>query len=385
MRDLTINASPHMSRHYRSETHWYIPHEAGQFKITLTKIAPIAIKYVPNATYYEGTSKRTAITVANEEEFATISAEKTLYYEPNEINVQWVLPNGQVVEGMSIDTEVEQGTTLCICSDFYACGLDVDCDILLVDNRDLPPFQGSIHLKTNVPRSLADYAKKETIMGSTRTFVSGILSIKGSAANPSKTYGTTKDISNLLHTILGKIEIAYAPNITGDLKELKEHAPAVIYNIWDTSTGAREYHPHYANSSSSEIVREAAPTIISFHHCGVHGVPSISTSNQIFDWEYYACPNASAQDYDDFLDKLMTQHIGSSSSSSAVGFVSGSLCAAYCYEVGKPVVPAYGTLKISNRTTNPTKRAEKLNILRSAGWQIEEIDDSLEDGIYATI
>lgn len=346
---------------------------------------------MPNiTTYYHGTSSKTTVTITSEEAFTEALASATnniLYYDPGEITVQWVLPNGEVVEGMSVDATVEEGTTVCICSDFYACGVDTNCDIIHVDTMDLPPFQGSIHLKGGMPHSLANYPVRGPIMGTIRNWIRGGLSVKGSETSPSKTYGTTKDIDNLLSTILKRLEISYAPHITGDLADIKEFAPGVNYNISDGTTGVRTYHPHFATPEDTTVTREESPTIISFHHCGVYGVPNISTGNMIFDWEYYACPNATPEDYDNFLEKLMTRHMGTQmATASSVGFVyANTFCQGYCYEVGKTIVPACGTLKISNRTANPTVRAEKLAILRAAGWQVTEVDDSLEDGIYAAL
>ena len=406
MRELALNTTPNLQRHYRSETHWYIPHYSGQLKMTLTTCCPMVTKYVPNATYYKGTSTKTVVTITNEEEFTAALAEaKTLYYEPNEIKVQWVLPNGQVIEGMSIDAEVEEGTTLCICSDFYACGLTIECGIALIDYRDMPPFQGYYLLHSIMPRHLADFPKRNGVMGAKRNFISGAgLGLRGTSTLPNPTIGTTKDIRDRITAPwLRAIEIMYCPYITGDLSEIKFPSNfKVHYSIWGDST-TRDYVPHYEKPESMEVTREGGSDRyhVVFHHCGVHGVPNLDKINQIIDWEYYACPNASPEDFDGLIEELLTKWayavwggtvdgigftwINSGLSANQLTSASDLARSGYSYEAGQPIIPCYGTLKISNRTADPVKRAERISLLRTAGWTVEEIDDSLEDGIYAVV
>ena len=91
MRKIATESFPNLLRHYRSNTHWYIPHDAGQLSITLEKVCPQAYKYMPNiTTYYHGTSSKTTVTITSEEAFTEALASATnniLYYDPGEITV----------------------------------------------------------------------------------------------------------------------------------------------------------------------------------------------------------------------------------------------------------------------------------------------------------
>ena len=201
------------------------------------------------------------------------------------------------------------------------------------------------------------------------------------------------------------VQIQYAPEIKGDLAEFTSWNRLKLWDIYGTST-ERTYLPKNKNPYTTETTRDFTykDAMMSFHHCGVHGIPDESTFHWCIDWEYYACPNAKPEDFDGLIDKLIAHwNYGKLSTAvDGVGFVwsatsgmmnyaptltcpsESAILLGYSYEAGKPIIGAYGNLKISNRTADPVKRAEKLAILRAAGWQVEEVDDSLEDGIYAT-
>lgn len=421
MREMIESAAPHMLRHYRSDTHWYIPHSAGQLKIALTKTFPCVKEIIPGITsYWHGKGSKTTVTITSQEEFETALASadaNLLYCDPGEISAKWVLPDGTVVEGLSIDVDVPEGETLCIISPgFRWCDVDAsECGILLHEWRDLPPFQGAIHLRGGRKHALSELADREPIWDSKRRWKKGGVRIRGSASCPSNAYGTVEDINNTFTYICSGIEIQYAPDITGDLARLNIPHLEPDYSIWGTSY-TRTYKPHITYPNGS-VTRDGSAEVnhISFHHCGVYGVPDLGHSNMVFDWEYYACPNATPEDFDGLIDQLMTSSFYTNHPIIVDGFFTGEYdpvtvdgvgftwwamqmgsmtstltsasnlpLSGYSYEAGKQIVPAYGTLKISNRTADSAARAEKLAILRAAGWTVEEIDDSLEDDIYAT-
>lgn len=408
MKKINKKALPHLSRHYRSNTHWYIQHDEGRLKIELHKIRPTAINYVPGATYY--TNATTIVSITNKEEYLTHyeAAGGKLYYDIGELTVQWVLPNGNIIDGTSIDTEVEKGTTLCICNDFYSCGVTVDCCIAKIDKRDLPPFQGPIRTKSLPWKdTIADWPKQNPILGASRSFYTGGIKICGTPECPSSTRGTIEDIESLIGgAFKSRIRINYAPYITGDLGNIKHWNSKIRYDIWGTNP-QRKYLPIEANPYSNTLRTDFTyeETCMSIHHCGVHGTPKDISSSFITDWEYYACPNASPEDFDNFIEEIFkgsfygicgntVDGVGftwNSSSSAAASYNNTLICpnesallTGYSYEAGKTIIPAYGNLKISNRTMDAEKRAERLSILRDAGWVVEEIDDSLEEGIYAS-
>ena len=411
MKKLIEIAQPHMLKHYRSDTHWYIPHKAGRLKITLTKLRPQAKTYIPGTTYYKNAT--TTVSVTSEAEFTSAMAANSnvLYYDNGEITATWILPDGTVVEGLSVDAEVPAGETLCICSDFYACGLDMsECDILGVTYRDLPPFQRITHMRSykKEPTAIAEIPRQTSILGVNRVYYTGGYTCVGTPSHPSKTHGTVKDINALFTgTWRSKIWVQYAPEITGDLADITTWSQKRTWNIWGTST-ERTYEPEEKNPFTSETTRDFTykDTMMSFHHCGVHGVPDLAShATKCIDWEYYACPNAKPEDFDGLIDMLFEHHFYASLVTNpvvdGVGFIwnsasgtnyalsltcpnESSQLLGYSYEAGKRFIGAYGYLKISNRTADPVKRAEKLAILRAAGWHVEEVDDSLEDGIYAT-
>ena len=180
-----------------------------------------------------------------------------------------------------------------------------------------------------------------------------------------------------------------------------------MWDIYGTST-ERTYTPQVKNPYTSETTRDFTHKdfMMSFHHCGVHGVFDPTAFRWCIDWEYYACPNARPEDFDTTIDRIFENwnygklattvdgvgFVWSSTNGGTVAYAPTLTCSdetylllGYSYEAGKPLIGAYGNLKISNRTADPVKRAEKLAILRAAGWQVEEVDDSLEDGIYATV
>ena len=411
MKETIIKSTPHMLRHYRSNTHWYIPHSAGRLKITLIKTRPQAIKYIAGATYYKNAT--TTVSVTSEEEFAAaMTANKNvLYYDNGDIQAKWILPDGTIVEGLSVDTAVPAGETLCICSDFYACGLDMsECDIAGVVYRDLPPFQGTIHMRSyqKEPTAISEIPHQTSVLGVNRVYYTGGYRCVGTPSSPSNTHGTVKDIDGLFTgTWRTKIWVQYAPHIIGDLADITAWCQKRTWTIWGTST-ERTYEPEEKTPYTSETTRDFTykDTMMSFHHCDVHGVPDIARlATKCIDWEYYACPNAKPEDFDGLIDALFehwyytllatnpaVDGVGFVWSSSSGDFTPSLTCLnescflmGYSYEAGKPFIGAYGTLKISNRTADPIKRAEKLAILRAAGWQVEEVDDSLEDGIYAAI
>lgn len=410
MRDLTLKALPHMTRHYRSNTHWYIPHDAGRLTIVLSKIKPQATHYIAGATYYKNAT--TTVSVSDEEGFNTALAANSnkLFYD-KAVTAKWILPDGTVVEGLSVDVDVPEGETLCICSDFYSCGVDMSgCDILRVAYRDLPPFQGGVRMRSygRGASTPMEMIPPKSILGAAREFFPGGYRCIGTASSPSKVRVTVKEINALtsVGTWKSRIQIRYAPDITGDLADIGCWSQKLTWNIWGTST-VRDYEAMNVDplSSATKTDFSIEDGCMSFHHCGVHGVPNLFYGSKCIDWEYYACPNASPEDFDGLIEEIFEHWIYCSITDSVdgIGFVWNANNSAnsyiptltcpgetyqligYSYEAGKPYIGAYGTLKISNRTADPVKRAERLAILRAAGWTVEEIDDSLEEGLYATV
>lgn len=408
MRAIEKAAAANLRRHYRSATHWYIAHDAGQLTIKLYKVLPQTHEYVPYAeSWLDGQGQ--ALTINNEEDFQreleahkNVSASAAgICYDPGDLNVQWVLPSGEVVEGMTIDAEVEAGTTLCICKDFLATRIEVECDICHITYQDMPATAGGSHVRGSSLNHVGDLIKSRRVnaYGTKRLFKAG-----GFKFSHSDIVGTTKDLQELLWYRNRRIVVNYCPNVTGDLAEITDWDLEPYWAVWGDST-ERTYFPAYVKPFIDETLsRDWTPqdVCVSFHHCGVWGVPGLTTWNQTLDWEYYACPNAKPEDFDGLIEKIISSYMHN-------GTVNGTgWCWAYyvlhpaetgmantltpgtghktAYSIApnEPVIPAFGTLKISNRTADPAHRAMRIAQLQTAGWVVEEVDDSLETGIYAT-
>lgn len=429
-----------LRRRYKSNTHWYIDHDAGHLKIEIYNAYPAAEKFMPNATrYWKGTtlSSQTFLDIANEEQFAQQAKTATIYYDPGDLEVRWVLPNGEIVEGMTIDVDVEAGTTLCICKDFYCTKIKVDCDICHVDLRELPDTVAGAVIPSMKQSHLADYYhEKKTFWGPARSFSRR----KVFGLHNTSVVANTKDIAQRIDgSRFFRLELQNCPNVTGDLSELNIRAMPYYYRLcpFGEKRTVDSYRSFYDDTKLS--MDEAGPFHVSIHHCMVHGYPRLK-NHSIRYWEYYACPNASPEDYDNLIEQIVTQgdcwHYGTVD---GVGFCymgfnsyavddpiveelraagatlmtvpsygeSDSACVlegphatlepdtlddgtindiiiGYSVEPNTNLICPDGTLKISNRTADPEHRALRLEQLRAAGWEVEEIDDSLEEGIYAT-
>lgn len=410
MREIDKIGAANLERHYRSKTHWYIQHDAGHLKITLTKVCPCTDVYVPHAvSYWAGNGVANVLPISDEADFKReydarpnkAQSASAIYYDPGELSVQWILPDGSVIDGLTVDAEVDHGETLCICNDFRATVIDVDCDICHVEYRDMPINAGS-HIRGKKVTCLADIPVRYAAwVGGKRAMKPG-----GFRFVQTDVRGTTADLERIRTSGASelfpnrRLVVNYAPNITGDLAEIKGWQLEPRWAVWGEST-ERTYLPHY-NVPDMELTRECSSddVKVSFHHCGVHGIPNLPADfNATLDWEYYACPNAKPEDFDGLIEEIISKNLitgtvdgtgwcwwnlGMDMRHSLIMSPSGAMRSGYSVEAGKPVIPAFGTLKISNRTADPVHRAMRLTQLRTAGWVVEEVDDSLETGIYAT-
>lgn len=403
MRTLDKMAVDNLQRHYRSRTHWYIPHDAGQLKISITKVCPSTDDYVPWAiSWWNGDATKTLLSIANEADFKreyekcqAKANNRAIYYDPGELEIMWVLPDGSIIEGASIDTEVVAGETLCICKDFRATDIKVDCKICRIDYRDMPVCHSTCMPRKTIT-SLADYPSGYDAWNES---IGRVNAVGEFCFRNSKTRGTTKDMARILAVSNRRIIVNYCPDITGDLAEIKSWmlSPSWIRGPLD------EERIYFSGYKDGVETTDWTPDEVkfSFHHCGVHGVPQLK-NNQSYDWEYYACPNARPEDFDGLIEQIIhNDHLPGTVDGVGWCYYDWRVCmntaskhtlnpisenpviSGYSFEAGQPIVPAYGTLKISNRTADPVHRANRISQLRTAGWIVEEIDDSLEDGIYA--
>ena len=426
MNKLNKKALPHLTKHYKKDTHWYIPHTAGNLKIILSPYCPAVTSFQKGYTNYLiaiknklGGYSETYKEITNQEEFSAWRTELDAIAETKNTPIflntsvislcKWVLSDGTIIEGNTIDTEVTEGETLCICPNFAWYHIDILCDIVTCEDRDFPNCHGfhkrTRNYLTDLKQFNIDTSKFYNINQEKVSQGFQILNLVGTAEKPRLIRATTRDLTNLMGQVydIARVAIQYCPFITGDLQQFSVQKYTAISHYTDIATGERTYHDYYKGSSNI-LFNEGSPDIwkFSIHHTMVSGYPHMDVAYDIVDWEFYANPNVTPKDYDSFLDELLNNWNGYhiKETANVAGYVTpnedqNDWVAAtpgeyqwkigYCPSIGSKVLPAFGTLKISNRTENPTARTEKLEKLRSMGWIVTEIDDSLEEGIYAAV
>jgi hypothetical protein len=270
--------------------------------------------------------------------------------------VAWVLPNGQRIEGATLDADVPAGETLCLCDDFSRCGIDMSgCDprATRTNCAEIPTVRANlsgVHRCGNY-RDMR-YNTPDYVLNDEGTQISvGVIHMRRVRSDMVM---TVEDISrrkaatqNGTHVC---IEIAHMPNFTGDLSDLNVKTQ-YFYRVPNSDYTGYVDIPDRAD----DMVHVMPRTII--HHTGVHGHCDLS-SVLPGRFGFYGNPNMLPDDYDQICITL-------------------AACMQSLQDNGALTVltidPNDFVLDISARRTSASDAA--VEQLRSLGMTVNEIDD----------